>query len=140
MVDNCIFCKIIAGEIPSFKIYENDCAFAFLDINPVSPGHVLVVSKKHYANLEEINEAELCELIKAVKKVGLAIKTGLGTAGYNLSVNNDPVAGQIIPHLHFHLVPRSEGDGLKLWPQRKYGAGEGEAVAEKIKKYLIPNT
>lgn len=134
---SCIFCKIVAGEIPSFKVYEDEGVYAFLDIAPVNYGHTLVVTKKHYANMEEIPEEELCRLIKAVKKVGKALKDGLGAAGYNIGENNDPVAGQVVPHIHFHVIPRRIDDGLKLWPQGKYGEGEAENVAEKIKSALL---
>lgn len=132
-MSDCIFCKIVAGEIPSYKIYEDDSTLVFLDIAPVNPGHVLVVSKKHFANMEEIPGEDLCQLIKAVKKVGQALKEGMGAEGYNINENNDPVAGQIIPHIHFHIVPRRAEDGLKLWPQGKYGEGEAEKILEKIK-------
>lgn len=129
---SCIFCKIIGGEIPSHKVYEDDKNLAFLDISPVNPGHILVIPKKHFSNMEEAPENDLCELMKAVKKVGRAMKDGLGADGYNINVNNDPVAGQIIPHLHFHIIPRTEGDGLKLWAQSKYKEGEAEETAKKI--------
>jgi len=129
----CIFCKIIAGEIPCYKVYENEDILAFLDIAPVNHGHTLVVPKKHFVNLEDIPEDELSKLINAVKKVGWAIKNGLGVSGYNVQVNNDPVAGQVVPHIHFHIVPRKEGDGLQLWPQGKYKEGEAERVLNKIK-------
>ncbi|MDO8529774.1 MAG: HIT family protein [bacterium] len=131
---DCIFCKIISGEIPSHKVYENEHTLAFLDIAPVNPGHTLVVSKKHFANLEEADEETLCQAIKTVKKIGKALKDGLQIEGYNVGVNNDPVSGQIIPHLHFHVIPRIKNDGLKLWPQRKYADGEAEKVLEKIRK------
>ena len=130
---NCIFCKIIAGEIPSYKVYEDEDTLAFLDINPVHPGHTLVVPKKHYANIEEADEATLCQVIKTVKKVGLSLKNKLGASGYNVQVNNDPASGQLVPHLHFHLVPRMADDGLKLWPQRAYQPGQAEEVMKKIK-------
>lgn len=133
---DCIFCKIIKGELPSYKVYEDRHTLAFLDIGPVNYGHTLVVLKKHYANMEEIPEKELKKVITAVKKVGRAIKEGLGVEGYNIGVNNDPVAGQIVPHLHFHVIPRAAGDGLNLWPQGKYGDGEVEEVLSKIKKVL----
>ena len=129
----CIFCKIIAGEIPIYKVYEDKLILAFLDINPVNPGHTLVVSKKHYANIEEADEETLCQVIKTVKKVGLILKKSLAVPGYNLQMNNDPVAGQIIPHLHFHVVPRTGSDDLELWPQKKYAEGEAEEVLNKIK-------
>ncbi len=132
----CIFCQIVAGKIPSYKIYEDDKVLAFLDIAPVNYGHTLVIPKKHYANLEEIELEDLTAVIRAVKKIGLGLKQGLGVAGYNVQLNNDSVAGQIIPHLHFHVIPRHSDDGLKLWPQGKYGDGEAEETAQKIKKAL----
>lgn len=130
---DCIFCKIVNGEIPSYKVYEDDNTLAFLDIAPVNPGHTLVIPKKHYANFEEIPEEDLCELIKVVKKVGQSIKEGLGVEGYNVMENNDPIAGQIIPHIHFHVIPRLGGDGLKLWRQSEYKEGEAEETLNKIK-------
>jgi histidine triad (HIT) family protein len=86
--------------------------------------------------MEEISNEELCYLIKMVKKVGQAIKNGLPAEGYNIQVNNDPVAGQIIHHLHFHIIPRIQGDGLHLWPQAKYKEGEAEEVMRKIKEVI----
>lgn len=133
---NCIFCKIIKGEIPSYKVYEDENVLAFLDIAPVNYGHTLIIPKKHYSNLEEISEEELCKVISVVKKVGKAMKDKLGVAGYNVGVNNDPVAGQIVPHVHFHVMPRNEKDGLKLWPGGKYKDGEAEEVLKKIKGTL----
>lgn len=130
---NCVFCKIIAGELPSYKVYEDKWTLAFLDINPVNPGHTLVVPKEHLANIEETSEEILASLIKAAKKVGASLKKNLGMAGYNIQINNDPVAGQIVAHLHFHLVPRLDNDGLKLWPQKKYRLGEAEEILKKIK-------
>jgi len=130
---SCIFCKIIAGELPCYKVYEDEFTLAFLDINPVNPGHTLVVPKKHTATIEETDEETLCRVIKTVKKIGLSLKKNFAVPGYNVQVNNDPAAGQLIPHLHFHLLPRTGSDGLKLWPQRKYQPGEAEAALEKLK-------
>lgn len=130
---SCIFCKIIAGEIPSYKVYEDEFTLAFLDINPVNSGHTLVVSKQHVINIEEASAEILCQAIATVKKVGLSLKNNLGVAGYHVGMNNDPVAGQVVPHLHFHVTPRQAGDGLKLWPQKKYATGEAEEVLKKIK-------
>ncbi|MFH1838344.1 MAG: HIT family protein [Candidatus Kuenenbacteria bacterium] len=131
-MSNCIFCKIINKKIPCYKIYEDKDVLAFLDIAPVNYGHTLVISKKHYANFEEIPEEELCKIIKVVKKIGKAIIRGLEIKGYNIQVNNNPVAGQVISHVHFHIVPRTEKDGLCLWPQQKYNEGEAEEIAKKI--------
>jgi len=132
-MENCIFCKIVKGELPCHKVYEDDKVLAFLDVAPVNPGHTLVVSKEHYANLEEIPEESLSELIKIVKMIGSSIKENLGYAGYNLIENNDPIAGQIIPHIHFHLIPRRVKDGLELWPQKRYQEGEAENVAKRLR-------
>lgn len=132
-MDNCIFCKIIEGKIPSYKVYEDDDILAILDIGPVNYGHTLVLPKEHFATIEEIPENLLYKVISTVKLVGKAIKDKLGAEGYNVMVNNDPIAGQIIPHLHFHVIPRAENDGLELWPGGKYGDGEIEEAMDKMR-------
>lgn len=130
----CVFCKIVEGEIPCYKVYEDDSVLAFLDIAPVNPGHTLVIPKKHYQNFEEIPEELLAKVMLVVKKVGASLKNNLGIKGYNAYENNDPIAGQVIPHFHFHVIPRNETDGLELWPQgEKYQAADAQAVASKIK-------
>ena len=134
-MDSCIFCKIVAGILPSYKIYEDDKVLAFLDIAPVNPGHILVIPKKHFVNMEEIPEQLLIDVIKIVKKMGLALKMGMGYEGYNIVESNDPVAGQEVPHIHFHLTPRVSKDEFS-WPHKKYGEGEAQKVQEKIKKFL----
>ncbi|PLX27873.1 HIT family protein [Candidatus Parcubacteria bacterium] len=131
-MEDCLFCKIINGEIPCNKVYENEYTLAFLDISPTNPGHTLVVPKKHFKNNEEIDELYLTEVHKTVKKVGRAIKNGLSSPGYNIIINNDQIAGQIIPHFHAHIVPRVEGDGFKHWPGGEYKEGQAEDVAQKI--------
>ena len=136
---DCIFCKIIAGEIPSYKVYEDNKTLAFLDIAPVNDGHILVVPKKHYKNIEDISEEELCKIIKTVKKIGKALKKSLDILGYNVNINNNPIAGQIIPHIHFHVIPRYKKDGLKLWAQGKYKNKEAEKIQNKIQKYFNNN-
>lgn len=128
----CIFCKIINKEIPCHQVYEDKKVIAFLDIKPVNPGHVLVLPKEHYQNLEAITPEDLTALILAVKKIGARVKDKLGVPGYNVTVNNDPVAGQIVPHLHFHVIPRHAGDGHVMWPQSEYGLGEAEEIAKKL--------
>jgi len=133
----CIFCKIIAGEIPSVKIYEDESVLAILDINPVNEGHALVIPKQHYENLEALPVVDLLALSKVLKKIGLALKEGFGAVGYNITLNNDPVAGQIIPHFHWHIIPRLPADGLKVWPQQPYESNEKMAeVARKISQAL----
>ena len=130
---NCIFCQIIAGEIPSYKVYEDDQVFAFLDIAPINYGHILVIPKKHAANLEEIEASELEPLMRVVKLLGAAVIKSSVAEGYNVVVNNNAAAGQIVPHLHFHIIPRNTCDSLSTWPGGKYGDGEAEEALNKIK-------
>jgi histidine triad (HIT) family protein len=130
---DCIFCKIIKGEIPSLKVYEDNYTLAFLDINPVNFGHTLVVPKKHFINIDDADQKTLCRVVGVVKRVGSRIKESSLAPSYNIQVNNGQFAGQIVMHLHFHVIPRLENDGLKLWPQKKYGAGEAEEILNKIK-------
>jgi histidine triad (HIT) family protein len=129
----CIFCKIIAGEIPTNKIYEDEAIFAFLDREPLNPGHTLIIPKAHSTSLEEISEADLTKLVLVAKKLGRRLKEKLGYPAYNFSLNNGVESGQEIPHLHFHLIPRRADDGLKPWPRKKYQAGEAEEIAAKLK-------
>lgn len=128
----CIFCKIIAGEIPSYKVYEDDKIFAFLDIKPVNPGHILVIPKKHYQNMEEVSDNDLQALILVVKKLGAALKNKLGVVAYNIHENNDLIAGQAVPHLHFHIIPRKEDDGFSHWHGSAYLPDEAENIVKKL--------
>jgi histidine triad (HIT) family protein len=135
---DCIFCKIINGELPSSKVFENDKVTAFLDINPVNPGHVLVVPKKHVENLSEVDEENLKEVILAIQKVANGITKALGVNGFNVMQNHGVVAGQIVPHLHWHIMPRKEDDGLRPWaPRLQYKEGEKEQIAKKIRENII---
>ena len=129
----CVFCKIIAGELPSYKVYEDEQVLAILDIKPIHAGHILVLPKKHVTNLEEISEVDLSNVVIVVKKMGGLLKDKLSCVGYNVIENNDLVAGQEIPHLHFHLIPRLENDGLNHWARCKYRSGEAEEVLKKLK-------
>jgi len=132
-MNNCLFCKIIKGEIPSEKIYEDENVYAFLDIAPVNPGHTLVIPKKHFETMTEMTDDILSEVIVATNKISKAIMKGMDVKGFNIGLNNGKVAGQLVPHVHFHIMPRKENDNLKLWPQRKYEDGEAGEVAEKIR-------
>ncbi|MFA5886427.1 MAG: HIT family protein [Patescibacteria group bacterium] len=128
----CIFCQIVSGELPSYKVYEDEKTLAFLDITPVSPGHTLVVTKTHYQDLENIPETELVDLIKVVKKVSQLLKDKLGFVGYNVTNNNGVAAGQTISHLHFHIIPRHVGDGHGPWKHGQYQPDEAEEIIRKI--------
>ncbi len=129
---DCVFCKIVAGEIPSYKIYEDDKVMAFFDILPISPGHTIVVPKKHVADLENLSEEDFSAMAIAVKKIGKAMMDALGVKGYSIFLDNKSAANQHVPHVHFHVVPRAEGDGLERWPQSGYGEGEAEHYLAKI--------
>ena len=117
---DCIFCKIIAGEIPCAKVYESETCLAFLDIAPVNPGHALVLPKGHYPTLMDIPAELGSELTETLSKVGRAVMEATGADGLNLMQNNHEAAGQLVNHAHFHLVPRHSDDGLQLWPQTGY--------------------
>jgi len=110
MKNNCIFCAIAAGEIPSFKVYEDDDVLAYLDINPFSKGHTLVIPKEHSTGLLATDDAKLAVVIARVKKVAAHLKEKLGCDGFNILQNNGEAAGQTVFHLHFHIVPRWNGD------------------------------
>ncbi len=133
---DCIFCKIIAGDIPSHKVYEDDRVVAFFDILPISPGHTIVVPKVHVSDVENLSNEDLCAMAVAFKKIGKAVMEGLGVKGYSVFLDNKSAANQHVPHVHFHLVPRKEGDGLERWPQTGYGEGEAEHYLNKIKEKL----
>ncbi|MBI3573605.1 HIT family protein [Candidatus Kaiserbacteria bacterium] len=133
---SCIFCKIAKGEIPSTKVYEDDRTLAFLDIRPVNPGHTLIIPKAHYRNILDIPEEAFLDVARTIKKVAPAVKAGSGAEGVNVSSSHEPSAGQEVFHLHFHIIPRFGGDGLKHWPKSSYAEGEATAAAEKIKKAL----
>lgn len=107
----CPFCEIINGNIPAKKVYEDDSCLAFLDINPRNPGHTLVVPKKHYATILDIPENEAGELFRAVKTVAAAVQAGMKTQGISISQSNGAAAGQLVPHMHFHVIPRFLREG-----------------------------
>ena len=111
MAEDCPFCKIGSGEIPAKKVFENDIAVAFLDINPRNPGHTLVIPKKHYETLFDMPSEEAGELFEVVTEVANAVKSGVNADGLNISQNNYRAAGQLVPHLHFHLIPRFNSEG-----------------------------
>jgi histidine triad (HIT) family protein len=111
---DCIFCKIIAGEIPSAKIYEDGDVLAFLDINPDAKGHTLVIPKKHAVNIFDIDEESLKQVFVAGQKVAKHLKEKLQADGINFIQSNGAAANQIVMHSHLHVIPRFEGDGTKL--------------------------
>jgi len=137
MNEDCIFCKMVAGQVPVIKIYEDQTVLAFLDIGPLSDGHTLVIPKQHFDRLHDCPEEILAHLSSVLRRTAKAVAVGLNYEGYNVLCNNGRAAGQLVGHLHFHIIGRKKSDGLfTTWPAGKYHEGVIETVAEKIRKNL----
>ncbi|MBQ4479347.1 MAG: HIT family protein [Victivallales bacterium] len=140
MEKNCVFCKIIAGEIPATKVYEDDKVLAFLDIAPFNYGHTLVIPKIHCHCFTEIPPDTLAAMMAAAQKLAVAVMRATGAPAYNLLMNNGQVAGQEVPHAHLHIIPRLVDDTVSFSaPQKRY---DGEALTElaaKIQERLAKN-
>ena len=136
-LDNCIFCKIANGEIPSSTVYEDDDFRAILDLGPAAKGHTLILPKEHADDVTELDENLGAKVIPLAAKLGRAMKAGLGCAGFNLVQNNGEAAGQTVKHFHVHVIPRYEGGPvIASWTPGECTAEEREDVAEKIKSAL----
>ena len=109
---DCVFCQIVKKKIPSKIVFENERILAFLDIFPISKGHIIVIPKSHYQNIENIPDKELAELFKIVKKLSILIHERLKIDGYNVLQNNFESAGQVINHFYVHIIPRNKNDQL----------------------------
>lgn len=133
----CIFCKIISGELPSAKLYEDDECLAFVNLHPTNKGQVLVIPKDHVENIYGLPDELACRLMMITKKMAIAVKNGVDADGINIIMNNEPAAGQVIFHAHIHVIPRLNEDGLQHWPASNYDEGEISIFQEKIKKELI---
>ena len=135
--DSCIFCRIVKGELPSTRIYEDADILAFLDINPVSAGHTLVIPKGHYATLLDLPEELGAKTFSVLSRVGRAVMAGMKADGFNCLQNNFAASGQIVFHSHWHIIPRFDEDGFKPWPQRAdLDATAIRAVAETIRAVM----
>ncbi len=134
MKNNCIFCAIAAGEIPSFKVYEDDLVLAYLDINPFALGHTLVIPKAHTTGLLDTPPETLKEIIVRVQKVAARIKAALPCDGFNILQNNGASAGQTVPHVHFHIVPRMGTADAAIMFENHPGDREAlKALAERLR-------
>jgi len=130
---DCIFCKIVAGQIPAAKLAETERVVSFMDIAPVNHGHALVIPKRHVESMLELTEEELHDCIVTAQRVAKAVTKATGSVGLNLLQNNHRCAGQVVPHAHFHVIPRSPEDGFRFgWRQGAYARGEMEALHKKI--------
>lgn len=134
---DCVFCRILAGEVPAQAVYSDDETVAFLDARPVFKGHVLVVPRRHYVTLADLPPDAVGPLFQRVRLLSAAVPAALGAQGTFVALNN--VVSQSVPHLHVHVVPRTKGDGLRgfFWPRQRY-AGDDEAAdyARRIRDAL----
>lgn len=134
---DCIFCRIISGEIPSTTIYENSKFKVIMDIAPANKGHVLILPKEHYDNIYDIDTATAGELFELAAMTARALKLVLGCDGMNILQNNGTVAGQTVFHFHMHIIPRFEDDTVNIgWKELSYEDGEMEQLREAIRKEM----
>jgi histidine triad (HIT) family protein len=130
---HCIFCKISAGQIPCHKIREDELTLAFLDIGPLSRGHSLVIPKGHWERLDDMPGEVIARCAAVAGELGPRIARVVDAPGWNLLQNNGPVAGQVVMHVHFHLIPRRDGDALGFrWPAGTLGSDEAQALLALI--------
>eukprot|EP00457_Paulinella_chromatophora_P009631 gb/GEZN01009702.1/.p1 GENE.gb/GEZN01009702.1/~~gb/GEZN01009702.1/.p1 ORF type:complete len:400 (-),score=51.00 gb/GEZN01009702.1/:81-1280(-) len=134
----CIFCKIVKGEIPSIKVHETPKTLAFMDINPLSPGHVLVIPKTHAAKTHELSEESMADLGRTLQKVSKAVVETTKTEDYNILQNNGAAAHQVVMHVHYHIIPKpnqEQGLGIK-WPTKEGNIDQIKAMAEEMNKRI----
>lgn len=133
-MEDCIFCKIIKGEIPSFRVYEDGDVMAMMDINPASPGHTLILPKKHVKDLSEADEALAGKLLMTAKEIGLRQMETLGADGFNVVQNNGRAAGQTVFHLHVHVIPRyAHGPEMVIWEPTAPTREQLSEIYERLK-------
>lgn len=134
---DCIFCRIISQQIPSVPVYENQHVLAFLDIAPISPGHTLVIPKQHFTRLEQCPPSLIARLTENLGTIAQAVIQAVSAEDYNILNNNGRSAGQLVDHIHFHIIPRKPDDGVfNRWPAGKYSPGQMEQIAERICQQL----
>lgn len=133
----CVFCKIVEGQIPAMRVYEDDAVLAFLDIGPLAEGHLLVITKDHYRRLEDMPEELLSHVTPVLARLARAVLKVTGAEAYNLLQNNGRAAGQEVMHVHFHIIPRKPADGLGFrWNASKYADDRGRQIAEQLSAAL----
>ena len=131
---DCVFCKIIAGEIPAAVVAESGLAIAFMDIGPIAEGHTLVIPRDHYETVMDMPPEVVADVHRLAAQVARAAKAAIGCEGLNVLQNNGAVAGQVVGHVHVHVIPRDAGDGLKWpWPSAEAEPDRLASLAERIK-------
>jgi histidine triad (HIT) family protein len=136
-MSDCVFCRIVAGTIPSTRVYEDEQCIGFMDLGQVNPGHVLIAVKKHAANLFEMEEAQAAAVGRACVRIASALKTAFAPEGLSVYQANGKAAGQTVFHYHVHLLPRHAGDGMELtWPVKNPPREKLEEYAAKIRGAL----
>ena len=133
----CIFCRLVAGDIPSARVFEDELTLAFMDLGQVNPGHVLVASKRHAATLFELTADEAAALMRTAQRIALAVRAVFDPDGVMLLQANGAVAGQTVGHMHLHVVPRHAGDGIDFsWPRKEPGPAALEDYAQRLRAAL----
>ena len=135
-MEDTIFMKIIRREVPAHIVYEDDDTIAFLDAKPNVPGHTLVVPKKWAENIFDVDDATLAAIMRTVRKIAPAVRDSVGAHGVHINSNHGAAAGQIVFHIHFHIIPRHDRSEFEFWPKREYSSDEFAAIAEKIRAKL----
>lgn len=135
--DDCIFCKLANGDIPTNALYEDDLVKAIFDLSPASEGHIIILTKEHFDNLFSLDDETASHLFKVAKKLAKAIKEALNCDGINILQNNGEIAGQTVFHFHLHIIPRYVGDNIKIgWSQGKVSEDEIKKLANQIQNRI----
>ncbi|HEX5774666.1 MAG TPA: HIT family protein [Candidatus Paceibacterota bacterium] len=137
-MESTIFEKIVRREAPAEILYEDDETLAFLDITPNTPGHTLVIPKKPFRNIFDIDDATLAAVMRTVRIMSPAVRDAVGAKGVHINSNHEPAAGQVVFHLHFHIIPRHARSEFEFWPSQSYEPGEAAAIAESIRLKVTP--
>ena len=132
MSNNCIFCDVLSGKLPSYKVYEDEHTFAFLDIHPINRGHTLVIPKEHSANMFQAPASTFLAVMKTAHLLAPKLKQAVGADGINIGINNDKAAGQLVFHLHVHIIPRFIDDGHGEWHGNPYQEGEINTIKDIV--------
>ena len=139
-MSNCLFCRIAAGKVPAYKVYDDDRVSAFLDINPSAVGHVLIIPRTHVSRIEDLSVLDAEALFKALHRLVKPIRMGVGADAAMIGVNDGPGSGQEVPHVHIHVIPRSPGDGGSIIQSaihvRKPNSEKIDVIADKIRRQL----